>query len=133
VVGAEASVESLAGAYDEARGAGAELVLAAGASGTDPLDVVFEGLRQAGGEVVQLGIPAEPGTACWIGRLGDVPVLGLASCELFGRPGALDLLLPRLFSGEALDQTLLRRLAVGGLLMGPGRIAPYHQPDVAAK
>jgi len=126
VVGAEATVQALADAYTEVRQGGAELVLAAGASGTDPLDVVFEGLRQAGGEVLQIGIPAEPGTACWIGRLGAVPVLGLASCELFGQPGALDLLLPRLFTGEALDQDLLRRLAFGGLLLGPSRIAPYH-------
>jgi hypothetical protein len=90
--------------------------------------VVFEGLRQAGGEVVQIGIPAEPGTACWIGRLGSLPVLGLASCELFGQPGALDLLLPRLLTGEPLDRDLVRRLALGGLLHGPTRIAPYHTP-----
>jgi molybdenum cofactor cytidylyltransferase len=128
VVGADANVGALADAYSEVQQGGAELVLAAGASGTDPLDVVFEGLRAAGGDVVQLGIPAEPGTACWIGRLGDVPVLGLASCELFGQPGALDLLLPRLLTGEQLDQDLLRRLALGGLLLGPSRIAPYHTP-----
>jgi len=132
VVGAEATVQALANAYTEVRQGGAELVLAAGASGTDPLDVVFEGLRQAGGEVVQIGIPAEPGTACWIGELGSVPVLGLASCELFGRPGALDLLLPRLFTGEALDEDLLRRLAFGGLLLGPSRIAPYHSSHLPA-
>jgi molybdenum cofactor cytidylyltransferase len=125
-IGAEATVDGLAAAYHRVRHGGAELILAAGASGTDPLDVVFEGLRRAGGEVLQLGIPAEPGTACWIGRLEEVPVLGLASCELFGQPGALDLLLPRLFSGAALDQHLLRELAYGGLLLGPSRIAPYH-------
>ena len=43
--------------------------------------------------VEQIGIPAEPGTACWVGALGATPVLGLASCELFGQPGALDILL----------------------------------------
>lgn len=126
VLGSEATVESMSDAYAAAQRSGAELILAAGASGTDPLDVVFEGLRQAGGEVIQLGIPAEPGTACWIGELDGVPVLGLASCELFGQPGALDLLLPRLFSGARLDRTFLRELAYGGLLLGPGRIAPYH-------
>jgi molybdenum cofactor cytidylyltransferase len=133
VVGAEASVSGLAAAYHTLRHGGVEFILAAGASGTDPLDVVFEGLRQAGGEVTQIGIPAEPGTACWIGRLGPVPVLGLASCELFGRPGALDLLLPRLLTGQALDQALVRSLAVGGLLLGPSRVAPYHTPELAAK
>lgn len=126
VVGAETTVEALAAAYAEARSAGADLILAAGASGTDPLDVVFEGLRDAGGEVLQLGIPAEPGTACWIGRLGTVPVLGLASCELFGQPGALDLLLPQLLTGAPLDLDLTRGLALGGLLLGPPRIAPHH-------
>jgi hypothetical protein len=126
VIGADASLEALSAAYRSVRDAGADLILAAGASGTDPLDVVFEGLRVAGGEVIQIGIPAEPGTACWIGRLDAIPVLGLASCELFGQPGALDLLLPRLLTGERLDQELLRSLARGGLLLGPSRIAPYH-------
>src|SRR5262249_18972811 len=126
VVGADASVEAMAAAYHTVRHGGAELIFAAGAAGTDPLDVVFEGLRHAGGEVIQLGIPAEPGTACWIGSLDDVGVLGLASCELFGQPGALDLLLPRLLTGEPLNQHLVRQLAYGGLLHGPTRIAPYH-------
>jgi hypothetical protein len=54
--------------------------------------------------------------ACWIGHLQSTPVPGLASCELFGQPGGLDLLLPRLLTGEQLDRPLLRRLALGGLL-----------------
>ena len=37
-------------------------------------------------------------------QLDETPVLGLASCELFGQPGALDLLLPRLHTGEALPR-----------------------------
>jgi molybdenum cofactor cytidylyltransferase len=129
VIGAEASVDGLAGAYRQSLDAGVDLILAAGAAGTDPFDIVFEGLRRAGGQVDQIGIPAEPGTACWIGHLDLVPVLGLASCELFGQPGALDLLLPRLFTGAALDRGLLQRLALGGLLNGPGRVAPYHAAD----
>jgi hypothetical protein len=132
VLGAEASADGMASAYRELLSAGSELVLAAGASGTDPFDVVFEGLRRAGGEVDQIGIPAEPGTACWIGHLGAVPVLGLASCELFGQPGALDLLLPRLFTGASLDRALIRSLASGGLLHGPSRVAPHHAGKGAA-
>jgi molybdenum cofactor cytidylyltransferase len=127
VIGAEATVEGLATAYRQALHGGVDLILAAGAAGTDPLDIVFEGLRRAGGQVEQIGIPAEPGTACWIGHVQSIPVLGLASCELFGQPGGLDLLLPRIHTGEALDRGLLRRLALGGLLNGPSRVAPYHQ------
>jgi molybdenum cofactor cytidylyltransferase len=127
VVGAGTAVDSLAGGFRRALAEGAELILAAGATGTDPADIVFDALRRAGGTVDQIGIPAEPGTACWIGQLEGRPVLGLASCELFGQPGALDLLLPRVLSGEPLDRALLRRIANGGLLVGgPSRIAPYH-------
>ncbi len=129
VIGADASVDALAAAYADLRRTGADLILAAGASATDPLDIVFEGLRHAGGEVEQIGMPVEPGTACWIGRLDGTPVLGLASCELFGQPGALDLLLPRVLAGEPLDRQLLRRLASGGLLHGPSRVAPYHSAN----
>jgi len=128
VIAAEADVASMTSAYRKMMTT-LDFVLAAGASGTDPLDVVFEGLRQAGGTVDQIGIPAEPGTACWIGHAGDVPVLGLASCELFGQPGALDLLLPALHTGARLDVALLNRLALGGLLLGPSRVAPYHAPE----
>jgi molybdenum cofactor cytidylyltransferase len=129
VIGATATVADLAAGYSEVLAHGAHLILAAGASGTDPLDAVFEGLRCAGGEVDQIGIPAEPGTACWIGHVGRVPVLGLASCELFGQPGALDLLLPRLHTDRRLDQRLLKEIALGGLLLGPSRVAPYHARD----
>ena len=127
VIPAGTAVDSLAAGFRQALAEGAELILAAGATGTDPDDIVFDAVRRAGGTVDQMGIPAEPGTACWIGRLEGHPVLGLASCELFGQPGALDLLLPRILSGETLDRALLRRIANGGLLVGgPSRIAPYH-------
>ena len=133
VVATDADRDSLGRAFRQVADAGAELILAAGASATDPLDIVFDGLRDAGGQVDQIGIPAEPGTACWIGGLGNLPVLGLASCELFGRPGALDFILPRLFAGEPLNKLFVRGLALGGLLDGPSRIAPFHSADSAVE
>jgi molybdenum cofactor cytidylyltransferase len=128
----EASVEGVAAALHTAARSGAGLVLAAGASATDPADLLFDGVRAAGGEVDQIGVPAEPGTACWIGHLEDLPILGLASCELFGKPGALDLLLPRILSGQPLNKRLVRSLGRGGLVVGgPSRLAPYHAPSRA--
>lgn len=122
-----ATIESVSATLAQAIASGADLLLAAGAAATDPLDVSFEGLRAAGGRVDGIGIPIEPGTACWYGHLADVPVLGLASCELFGRPGALDLVFPHLFAGEDLTPELVRSLALGGLLVdGPSRLLPYH-------
>jgi molybdenum cofactor cytidylyltransferase len=129
-IATDTTTPAVAQGYRDALESHVDLILAAGASGTDPADVVFDGLRLAGGRVDQIGIPAEPGTACWIGDLAGTPVLGLASCELFGQPGALDMLLPRLLVGEPLDRGLLRRIALGGLLVGgPSRVAPYHDAE----
>jgi molybdenum cofactor cytidylyltransferase len=124
VIIAPAHENALAEAYQRALAAGADAMLVAGASATDPLDAAFEGLRQAGGTVDQIGVPIEPGTACWTGRLQDRQVLGLASCELFGRPGAIDQLLPRLILGEPLTRKLIARLAAGGLVDS----LPVHRP-----
>lgn len=131
---AHATAPDVATAYEGALAADVDLILAAGGAATDPADALFEGLRRAGGSVEQIGIPADPGTACWIGQVAGRPVLGLASCELFGRPGALDVLLPRVLAGEPLDRQLLRRVAYGGVVVGgPPRLPPYHddatEPD----
>jgi hypothetical protein len=105
----------VAAALRAARDGGADLLLAGGGVATDPCDPLLQGLRGAGGVVLQIGVPVDPGTACWAGRLGAAPVLGLASCELFGNGAALELLLPRILAGERLDRRLLRSLAHGGL------------------
>jgi molybdenum cofactor cytidylyltransferase len=124
-----ADPEQLADVLRSVRANGTDVVLVATASATDPRDAVFQGLEQAGGEVTRIGIPLEPGTACWTGSLGEAPVFGLASCELFGTPGAFDVILPHLLRGDALDNALLRRLARGGLVKGgPGRI-PVYAPE----
>jgi molybdenum cofactor cytidylyltransferase len=117
--------DALLNAFSRAR-VESDLVLVATAASMDPEDVVFDALRAAGGVVERIGIPIEPGTACWVGRLGSRSVFGLASCELFGSPGAFDVLLPRLLLGEHPDDALLAQLARGGLLLdGPAIIPDY--------
>jgi hypothetical protein len=90
--------------------------------------VVFDALRAAGGMLERIGVPIEPGMAGWVGRLGNLSVFGLASCELFGGPGAFDVLLPRLLPGEHPDAAMLARLAKGGLLLDGPSIIPDYTP-----
>jgi molybdenum cofactor cytidylyltransferase len=123
------TVQELAARLRAALDQGADLLLVAGGSATDPSDLVFEGLRRAGGTVDRVGVPVDPGTACWIGRLDDRPVFGLASCELFGRAGAFDLVLPRVLAGAPLDAALLRSLAFGGLVAGGAPRIPDYTTD----
>jgi hypothetical protein len=93
-----------------------DLVLTAGAASTDPLDPVFVGLAQAGGRIVRRGVPAHPGSMLWLGRVGDVPVLGLPTCGAYSKATAADLLLPRLLAGEPPTRATIARLGHGGVL-----------------
>jgi molybdenum cofactor cytidylyltransferase len=97
----------------------ASLIVVIGGSITNPADPVLAALRDVGGQVVQLGLPFQPGTAGWLGRLATVPVLGLPTSGFFGRRGPLDLLLPWVLTGEPLTPALLGRLASSGLLVAP--------------
>lgn len=114
-------------AYSRARELAAELVLFAGASSIDPLDPAYVELRRAGGRLLKRGAPVHPGSMLWLGRLGDAPVLGVASCAGFGRSTSLDLVLPFVFAYGSADPAHLRRLGPGGLIEeGAGRRFPPY-------
>ena len=91
-------------------------VLAVGVASTDPLDTTWRGVIDAGARVVRRGLPVHPGSSYWIVELEQRPVIGVASCGMFSRRTALDLLLTRLFAGEELDAGFLAGLGHGGLL-----------------
>jgi hypothetical protein len=114
-------------AYDAARADGAELVVFAGASAIDPLDAAYEELQAAGGKVIRVGAPSHPGSMLWLGRLGEAPVLGIASCAGFGKNTSLDLVLPFVFAYGRADAEDFIRLGHGGLVeAGAGRRFPPY-------
>jgi hypothetical protein len=95
---------------------GADIVLAVGVASTDPLDVTWRAALDAGAVEVRRGLPVHPGSSYWIATLERRPVIGVASCGMFSRRTALDLLLTRLFAGEELELGYLAGLGHGGLL-----------------
>jgi hypothetical protein len=131
--GGAPAVRYIASGVDEAREGlsalarcGAELILVGGTGSTDPLDPMFIALDTLGGRVLRLGVPAHPGSTYWLGDLGGVPILGLASCGMFSQMTALDLLLPRFYSDETITSQLLTSLAMGGLI---GRDRTHRFPQ----
>ena len=112
----------------------ADILLAVGVASTDPLDATWRGVIDAGARVVRRGLPVHPGSSYWIVELGGGPVIGVASCGMFSRRTALDLLLTRLFAGQRLDEAWLAELGHGGLLSREmaWRFPPYDatlEPD----
>lgn len=96
----------------------ADVVLVVGVASVDPLEGTWRDLLDTGASVVRRGLPIHPGSSYWLVTVGDVPVVGVASCGMLSRRSALDLLLTRCFAGEPLDRAFLAGLGHGGLL-GP--------------
>ncbi len=94
----------------------ADLVLTAGANATDPLDPTLVALERLGAHMEKQGAPAHPGSAVWLAYLQDTPVFGVAACGMFSKATVLDLILPRLFSGQRVRASDFNSLGHGGLL-----------------
>lgn len=93
-----------------------DLVLTAGAGGSDPADPLFVALAAVGGKVLRHGVPAHPGSMVWLGRVGRTVLLGVPSCGAYSKATAVDLLLPWLLSGDPPTARTVARLAYGGIL-----------------
>jgi molybdenum cofactor cytidylyltransferase len=111
-----------------AAAAAADVVLAVGVASVDPLEVTWQSLIAAGATSLRRGLPMHPGSSYWIAELLERPVIGVASCGMFSRRSALDLLIARLHAGLPLDGAYLASLGHGGLLgkEAAWRIPPYE-------
>lgn len=99
------------------RGPGrADIVLTAGAATTDPTDAFFVAIGRLGGRIVRHGAPAHPGSMLWLARVGRTDLLGMPTCGAYSKATAVDLVLPRLLTGETAGPTLAASLGHGGLL-----------------
>jgi molybdenum cofactor synthesis domain-containing protein len=105
----------IAEAISECLAAGADLVVTSGGMSVDPDDVTREGIRQAGAVDIVYGTPVLPGAMFLVGRIGDVPVLGLPACGMFHKITVFDLVLPRILTGETIGREELAELGHGGL------------------
>src|SRR5215813_12652595 len=109
--------------------AGADILIAAGAGSLDPLDPVFAGLARLGRRMIRHGAPAHPGSLLWIADLRGHPVLGMPACGMFSQATTFDLILPRILTGEHIDNLSLAELGHGGLLSRDSayRFPPYRK------
>jgi molybdopterin biosynthesis enzyme len=94
----------------------ADVVLTAGGASTDPTDAFFVAVERLGGRVVRHGAPAHPGSMLWLARLGRTGILGMPTCGAYSKATAVDLVLPRLLTGEAVSRRTVARLGHGGIL-----------------
>ncbi|MDF1793295.1 MAG: molybdopterin-binding/glycosyltransferase family 2 protein [Thalassobaculaceae bacterium] len=111
------ATDALAAAIDETMNQGARLILVSGASAVvDRRDVVPAAIEKAGGVVEHFGMPVDPGNLMLIGRIGDIPVIGLPGCARSPKLNGFDWVLQRLIAGVPVGRAEIGRMGAGGLL-----------------
>ncbi len=109
--------QALASAIAALAAAGVELLLVVGETATmDAEDLIPQAIRRAGGLVDVVGAPVFPGNLLLLARHGGTAILGAPGCARSRAQNVVDLLLPRLLTGERPGAREIAELGLGGLL-----------------
>ena len=106
--------DAVATALDEQ--SGDLIIIFPGAATQDRRDVGPAGLSRAGGTVVHVGMPVDPGNLLFIGSLGETPVIGAPGCARSVAFNGFDWVLERACADLFPTPTDIQGMGVGGLL-----------------
>jgi molybdenum cofactor cytidylyltransferase len=113
---------------------GGDMLLIFGASAmSDADDVIPAAIRAAGGRVIHVGMPVDPGNLMVLGEVGGKPVIGAPGCARSPKENGFDWVLDRLMAGLDVGSGDISAMGVGGLLMEIGtRPQPREEARGAA-
>ena len=107
----------LARILSEQIGNGAQLILIGGETSImDRNDVVPLAIRHAGGSILSLGAPVEPGNLLMLATVDTVPVVGAPGCARGSGKNVVDWVLPALLAGYRLTRSDITGLGYGGYI-----------------
>ena len=108
------------------KAAGADPIIVYAASAiVDRGDVIPAALVEAGGRIVRLGMPVDPGNLMLLGRLDGTDVIGAPSCAASPKLNGFDWILERRLAGLDVGFGDVAAMGIGGLLK---EIATRPQP-----
>ena len=135
------AVADVTAAISEMKALACDPILVFGASAiVDRGDVIPQSVVKAGGEVVHLGMPVDPGNLMMFGALGEVPVIGVPSCARSPKLNGFDWVLARVMADVPVRREDIMDMGAGGLLAEiptrpsprEGKPKPQRAPRVAA-
>ncbi len=88
-----------------------------GSAIVDRGDVIPRAIEAAGGRVIHLGMPVDPGNLLLLGELDGRTVIGVPSCASSPKLNGLDWVLERCLAGLETTSADIAAMAPGGLLM----------------
>jgi len=108
-----------------------DLILLAGETAImDRHDITPRAVERAGGRIVSVGAPVDPGNLLMLAYIDDVPVLGAPGCARSRKVNVVDWVLPRLLVGDRLAREDIIAFGAGGLLEDvPERPLPRSRID----
>jgi molybdenum cofactor cytidylyltransferase len=108
-----------------------DLILLAGETAImDRHDITPRAVERAGGRIVSVGAPVDPGNLLMLAYIDDVPVLGAPGCARSRKVNVVDWVLPRLLAGDRLSREDIIAFGAGGLLEDvPERPLPRSRID----
>ncbi|ACD71598.1 molybdopterin biosynthesis enzyme [Brucella abortus S19] len=109
--------EALATAIAKVGSACDLIVIFSASAVADEADIVPRAIRRAGGEILRIGMPVDPGNLLVLGKMGRKYIIAAPGSARSARENSLDRVLDRLMAGMELDATHLARMGVGGLLL----------------
>ncbi len=108
---------AVAAAVARMKAAGLDPILVFAASAiTDRCDVIPAALDEAGGTVIHMGMPVDPGNLLMMGRLDDADVIGVPSCAGSPKLNGFDWVLERRLAGLPVGREEIASMSLGGLL-----------------
>ncbi|MFC4346995.1 NTP transferase domain-containing protein [Kordiimonas lipolytica] len=125
------TVKALGAALKHAADQTPDLLLILGLSAiSDRRDVIPAALEAAGGEIISLGMPVDPGNLLMLGSLKGITVIGLPGCARSPALNGLDWVLERFAARLPIGRDHIAGMGVGGLLKEtpyrPEPRAPLH-------
>ena len=107
-------VQAIGKAIEKAQG---QVVFILTASATSDInDVAPVAVTQIGGEIIQFGMPVDPGNLLFLGHWHGKPVIGLPGCARSPALNGADWVLERLICGLPVGADDISAMGVGGLL-----------------
>jgi len=117
VVDSPHAIAPVAAAIARLKASGHAPVLVFGASAiVDRGDVIPAAVAAAGGEVIHLGMPVDPGNLMMLGRLGEAAIIGVPSCARSPKLNGFDWVLARVLAGIDVRPQDIMDMGAGGLL-----------------
>ncbi|MGB5213958.1 MAG: molybdopterin-binding protein [Anderseniella sp.] len=112
------TIDGVSEGISRLKASGHNPVLVFGASAiVDRGDVVPAGLEAAGGQIVHLGMPVDPGNLLLLGTLDGEAVIGVPSCARSPKLNGFDWVLGRVLAGIDVRPQDIMDMGAGGLLM----------------